>query len=99
MFTNKKGGAKMNKAQLVEAVSGSVCTKKEAIAAVETVLETIKKALKKKEAVTISGFGTFNIKRTKARMGRNPRNGEAIKISARNKVSFKASKDLKTLLQ
>ena len=88
----------MNKAQLIEAVAGSVCTKKEAQDAVEAILDAIRKSLKKQEAVTISGFGTFKVKQTKARMGRNPKTGEAIKISAKKKVSFKASKELKTLM-
>lgn len=44
---------------------------------------------------TITGFGTFKTKRTKARKGRNPQTGEEIMISARNSVSFKAGQGLK----
>ena len=88
----------MNKAQLIEAVAANVCTKKEAQTALETVFETIKKSLKKKEDVTISGFGTFKVKQTKARQGRNPKTGEAIQIPAKRKVAFRAAKDLKSVL-
>ena len=45
--------------------------------------------------ITITGFGTFKTRRTKARMGRNPQTGAAIHISARNSVSFRAGKGLK----
>ncbi|MFQ5528804.1 MAG: HU family DNA-binding protein [Gemmatimonadota bacterium] len=45
---------------------------------------------------TITGFGTFKTRRTKARMGRNPQTGAAIQIPARNSVSFRAGKGLKT---
>ena len=46
--------------------------------------------------ITITGFGTFKTRWTKARMGRNPQTGEAIHIAARNSVSFRAGKGLKT---
>lgn len=87
----------MNKAQLIEAVAQSVCTKKEAQAAVESVLNAIRGSLKKKEPVTISGFGTFKVKETKARMGRNPKTGETIQIPAKKKIAFRASKELKSI--
>ncbi len=44
---------------------------------------------------TITGFGTFKTRRTKARMGRNPQTGATIHIAARNSVSFRAGKGLK----
>ena len=88
----------MNKAQLVEAVAQNTSTKKEAQMAVETILDSIKSSLKKKEDVAISGFGTFKVKQTKARMGRNPKTGEQIQIPAKKKVAFRASKDLKSIL-
>ena len=88
----------MNKAQLIEAVATKTNTKKEAQVAVETVWETIKSSLKKKDPVTISGFGTFRVKQTKARMGRNPKTGEQIHIPAKKKIAFRASKDLKSIL-
>ncbi|MFH1771587.1 MAG: HU family DNA-binding protein [Candidatus Omnitrophota bacterium] len=88
----------MNKAQLVEAVAKNTNTKKEALQAVETILDTIKGSLKKKDQVAISGFGTFKVKQTKARAGRNPKTGETIQIPAKKKVAFRASKDLKAIL-
>jgi nucleoid DNA-binding protein len=88
----------MNKAQLIEAVTKKVCTKKEAQQAVEALLETIKDSLKKKEPVTISGFGTFRVKETKPRTGRNPKTGETIQIPAKKKIAFRASKELKSIL-
>ncbi len=89
----------MNKAQLIEAVAKTTCTKKEAQMAVETILEAIRNSLKKKEPVTISGFGTFRVKETKARMGRNPKTGETIQIPAKKKIAFRASKELKSIVK
>ncbi|MBN2120904.1 MAG: HU family DNA-binding protein [Candidatus Omnitrophica bacterium] len=86
----------MNKAQLVSTVSEKTETKKQAQDIVELILNTIKGTLKKREPVAISGFGTFKVKETKARMGRNPKTGEAIQIPAKKKISFRVSKELKT---
>ena len=73
----------MNKADLIEAVAEVVGTKKEAAAAVDAMLDAIKKSLKKGEPVTLVGFGTFKVAKRKARKGRNPQTGEEIKIPAR----------------
>jgi DNA-binding protein HU-beta len=88
----------MNKAELIEAVAKNCCTKKEAQTAVESVFDAIRGSLKKKDPVAISGFGTFKVKETKARMGRNPKTGESIQIPAKRKVAFRASKELKSIL-
>jgi nucleoid DNA-binding protein len=85
----------MNKADLADQVVQFVSTKKQAKEVVETLFESITKSLKKKDPVAISGFGTFKLKQTKARMGRNPKTGEAIQIPAKKKITFRASKDLK----
>ena len=85
----------MNKADLVEAVAKVTNTKKEANAAVDCVIETITKALKKKDDVTLIGFGTFAVKKRKARTGRNPQTGAELKIKAKNVPVFKAGKALK----
>ncbi len=85
----------MNKANLIDAVSKVTCTKKEAKAAVETVFESITKALKKKEAVTLVGFGTFGVRKRAARVGRNPRTGKELKIPAKTVPVFRAGKALK----
>ena len=85
----------MNKAELIEAVAKNVCTKKEAAGAVDAVLEAIKASLKKGKPVTLVGFGTFKVSKRKARTGRNPQTGKAIKIPARNVPVFKAGAELK----
>ena len=85
----------MNKADLADQVVQFVTTKKQAKEVVETLFSSITKSLKKKDPVAISGFGTFKLKQTKARMGRNPKTGEAIQSPAKKKITFRASKDLK----
>jgi len=85
----------MNKGDLVNEVAKVVDTKKAAAEAVEAVLAGITKALKKKQAVTIVGFGTFKVGKRKARKGRNPQTGAEIKIKAKNVPKFVAGKDLK----
>jgi DNA-binding protein HU-beta len=85
----------MNKADLIEAVAGVVSTKKEAADAVDKVLESITKSLKKGEAVTLVGFGTFKVAKRKKRKGRNPRTGKEITIPAKKVPVFKAGSELK----
>lgn len=85
----------MNKGDLVNEVSKVVETKKGAQAAVECVLETITQALRKKETVTLVGFGTFKVDKRKARKGRNPQTGLEIKIKAKNVPKFVPGKALK----
>jgi nucleoid DNA-binding protein len=85
----------MNKADLVEEVAKVVNTKKEAQIAVDCVFSTISKALKKKEPVTLIGFGTFKVTKRKARTGRNPQTGEVIKLKAKNVAKFVPGKALK----
>ena len=85
----------MNKGDLVKEVAKVVCTKKEAKAAVDCVFSTITKALKKKDAVTLIGFGAFKVAQRKARKGRHPRTGEEIKIKAKKVPRFVPGKALK----
>ena len=85
----------MNKGDLVNQVAKVVSTKKEAQAAVDCVINSIKKALKKKDTVTLVGFGTFKVDKRKARKGRNPQTGEVIKIKAKKVPKFSAGKALK----
>ncbi len=85
----------MNKAELVQEVAKVVSTKKEAQAAVDCVLESITKTLKKGQPVTLVGFGTFKVVKRKARKGRNPQTGAEIKISASKAPKFVAGKALK----
>ena len=89
----------MNKADLITEVGKVVSTRKEAQGAVDCILETITKALKKGDAVTLVGFGTFKVTKRKARKGRNPQTGEEIKIAASKAPKFVAGKGLKDALK
>ena len=88
----------MNKAELIESVQkalGDDTTKRAAEDAVNTVLDCIAKGVKKDKKVQIIGFGTFEVKKRAARMGRNPKTGESMKIAASKSVGFKPSSTLK----
>jgi DNA-binding protein HU-beta len=85
----------MNKAELIAAVEGCTCTKKEAAGAVDAVFAAITKALKKGDSVAIAGFGTFKVAKRAARTGRNPQTGAEIKIKAKKVPKFTAGKGLK----
>ena len=71
-------------------------TKSLATKAVESLIAAVTKALKKGDAVTLVGFGTFKTAQRKARMARNPQTGAAIKIPRRKAVRFVAGKALKS---
>jgi DNA-binding protein HU-beta len=85
----------MNKGEIIDEVAKVVSTKKEAQIAVDCVLSSITNALKKGEDVTLTGFGTFKVVKRKARKGRNPYTGEAIKIKATKAPKFTPGKSLK----
>jgi DNA-binding protein HU-beta len=86
----------MTKEELIERVASTAgLSKADASGAVNTTLDSIKVALKKGQRVTLMGFGTFKVSKRKARMGRNPKTGEAIKIPAINVPKFTAGKRLK----
>ena len=61
----------------------------------DCVFSTITKALKKKDTVTLIGFGTFKVQKRKARKGRNPGTGQEIKIKAKKVAKFVPGKGLK----
>ena len=85
----------MNKGDLVNEVAKVVSTKKGAQAAVDCVFESIMKTLKKNGTVSLVGFGTFKTDKRKARKGRHPQTGEAIKIKAKTVPKFVPGKALK----
>ncbi len=87
----------MTKAELVETMAKDAAISKAAAGkALDSFVDGVKKALKKKDGkITLVGFGTFSKVRRKAREGRNPQTGKKIKIKARNAVKFKAGKTLK----
>ena len=85
----------MTKSELIDEMANFLSTKKEAEAALNSLLDSITKALKKGDKITLTGFGTFKVSKRKARMGRNPSTGETIKIKARKVPQFTAGKALK----
>jgi DNA-binding protein HU-beta len=89
----------MNKGELIEKVASSTgSSKADATRSVNAVLDSISTALKKGDSVTLVGFGTFSVTKTKARNGRNPQTGETIKIKAKKTPKFKAGQGLKDLI-
>lgn len=91
----------MNKAELIEAIQialGKDATKRSADEALDAVLNSIAKGVKKDKKVQIIGFGTFEVKKRAARIGRNPKTGESMKIAASKSVGFKPSSVLKNAL-
>jgi len=90
----------MNKAQLVDEVQkalGGDTSRAGAERAVEAVIESIKKGIKKDKEVQLIGFGTFSVSTRAARTGVNPQTKEKIKIKASKTVKFKAGAGLKAL--
>jgi len=86
----------MNKGELIEAVAESAgLSRADATKAVDGVLDNVTKTLSRGDTVSLVGFGTFSVKNRAARMGRNPRTGEAIQIKASKVPGFKAGKALK----
>ena len=85
----------MNKGDIVNEVAKVVSTKKEAQAAVDCVFSTITNALKKKDAVTLIGFGTFKVAQRNARKGRNPQTGKDMFIKEKKVPRFVPGKALK----
>jgi DNA-binding protein HU-beta len=89
----------MNKGELVVCVAKECkLPKAQAERYCNSILDSIKKGLKGDKNVTLIGFGTFTIKNRKARMGRNPQTGEAIKIKASRTVGFKAGEAFKKMI-
>ena len=90
----------MTKAEFVKTLKeqAGFATLAQAEAAYEKLFDIISAALKKGDAVSISGFGSFKVLDRKARKGRNPRTGEEVLISASKAVKFTAGKALKESL-
>ena len=86
----------MNKSELVDAIAKETgLSKKDSDAAVKALVDTVTKALKKKDKVQLVGFGTFETVKRAARNGKNPQTGATIKIPASVAPKFKAGKALK----
>lgn len=90
----------MNKSELVQNLATKTdMTKADAQRAVDALFDAdsgiISKTLKRGKKVQVTGFGTFETRKRKARMGRNPQTGEKIRIAPSTAVSFRAGKGLK----
>jgi DNA-binding protein HU-beta len=86
----------MNKSELIAKIAADAkITKAAAARAVDSFIASITAALKKGEKATFVGFGSFSVSQRKARKGRNPRTGKAIKIPARKVPKFTAGKAFK----
>jgi DNA-binding protein HU-beta len=86
----------MNKGDLIEQIAQAAeISKSAAERAVDAMVAAVKASLRKDEEVTLVGFGTFYAGRRAARVGRNPRTGEALDIKAARLPKFRAGKALK----
>ncbi len=90
----------MTKADIVEGVYERLggYSKKEAAAIVETILDVMKDALVSGDKVKISSFGSFTVRSKRNRMGRNPKTGKPLQITARKVLTFKPSQVLRSVL-
>jgi DNA-binding protein HU-beta len=89
----------MNKSQLVDAVAAdSGLSKADTSRAIESLLDTVTKTLKKGDEVAITGVGKFSVVKRAARQGVNPRTGERVKIKASKAPKFSAGASLKNAI-
>jgi DNA-binding protein HU-beta len=90
----------MNKTELISAVADKAeISKADAGRAIDSLFEVVGKALKKKDKVSLVGFGTFLVRERAARTGRNPKTGAPLKIKASKTPAFKAGKALKDAIK
>jgi len=86
----------VNKSDLVVDLAQELRTSKlQAARVLDTVLNCIRRGLREQGTVTITGFGTFEVKPRKPRVGRNPHTGEPIQIEAGKRVGFRVGKGLR----
>jgi len=91
----------MTKKEFIEQIkktAGYEMTTKAATDIVDSVFSTITKTVKKEGRFSYAGFGVFNLRKRKARKGRNPQTGEIIKVKASKTVGFRPSPTLKAQL-
>lgn len=89
----------MKKTDVINAVADAAdLSKADAGRALDAFINVVTKALKSGDSVTLTGFGTFAVRKRAARTGRNPRTNEEIKIKASKNPAFKAGKALKDAL-
>src|ERR1051325_5366273 len=89
----------MTKADLVEEVSRvTELTRKDSEVIVDTLFDSVIKALKTGDKLEVRGFGSFRVRQRNARVGRNPKTGEKVEVPAKRVPYFKPSKELKALI-
>jgi integration host factor subunit beta len=89
----------MTKAELVDEVAKvTELSRKDAEVIVETLFESIIKALKAGDKLEVRGFGSFRIRERRARLGRNPKTGDKVSVPEKKVPYFKPSKELKDLI-
>ena len=89
----------MNKEELISQIAKKTNMSKSAILGMtNAMIETIEKSISKGDHVKLVGFGTWEKRRRKERMGRNPQNGKPLRIPARNTVSWRPGADLIDLI-
>lgn len=81
-----------------EIAEGHELAKKQSVSIFEDLVANITKHLKKGSKVRLNGLGTLQVRHRAARMGRNPRTGEPVKIKASKKVGFRVAKELKSVI-
>mgnify|MGYP001382702344 FL=1 len=90
----------MTKADLIEKMAKDADISKAAAGkALDALIDAVTRALKKGDKLALVGFGTFSVGKRKARTGRNPQTGAAIKIPARKVPRFSAGKTLKDAIK
>ena len=96
-LTTTKGRNSMNRKELIDALAGKTgSTKADADRNIAALIEIITATLKKGDNVALVGFGTFEVRKRAARIGRNPATGAELKIKASKAPAFKAGATLKT---
>ncbi|OBG73682.1 MULTISPECIES: HU family DNA-binding protein [unclassified Mycobacterium] len=89
----------MNKAELIDVLTQKLNTdRRQATAAVENVVDTIVRAVHKGDSVTITGFGVFEQRRRAARVARNPRTGETVKVRPTSVPAFRPGAQFKAVV-
>lgn len=80
-----------------QVVNRTGLSKTKAEMAVETVFETMKRAMERGERIELRGFGVFNVRPRKTGIGRNPRTGEEVVIPPGKAIRFKPGKELQSM--
>ena len=89
----------MTKADLIEEVSRTIeMSRKDSEIIVETIFESIVKALRAADKIEIRGFGSFRTRQRRSRVGRNPKTGARVEVPPKKVPYFKPSKELKDLI-